>query len=296
MASTFNADKTHLENPGTGDYVGAWGPVVNGNNGVVGACFGGTTSLTLSNANVNLNQAQMQVYRILLTGTLSASVSVNFLSAVPGFFSVDNRTTGAYTVTVKTAAGGSTGVIAPQGYRSFVFSDGTNVTFCDDGASATYTPPGAIMAFAMSTAPSGWLMADGSAVSRSTYARLYANIGTTWGVGDGVTTFNLPNFQGAFLRGWDNGRGLDPGRAFASYQVDALGSHTHTITDPGHLHGETAFANVSLGGSGVNTFPGSGGTGNFNTKTATTGITATNASGSTETTVKNYAIIYCIRT
>ena len=60
----------------------------------------------------------------------------------------------------------------------------------------TVPPAGVIMAFAGSTAPSGYLICDGSAVSRSTYANLYAVIGTTYGAGNGSTTFNLPDLTG----------------------------------------------------------------------------------------------------
>ena len=53
--------------------------------------------------------------------------------------------------------------------------------------------PGSVMPFAGATVPFGWLLCDGSAVSRTTYKDLFSAIGTTYGVGDGVTTFNLPN-------------------------------------------------------------------------------------------------------
>jgi microcystin-dependent protein len=67
----------------------------------------------------------------------------------------------------------------------------------------------AVMAFPISTPLTGWLECDGSAISRTTYADLYAVIGTMHGVGDGSTTFNLPDFRGQFLRGWDHGAGVD---------------------------------------------------------------------------------------
>ena len=60
---------------------------------------------------------------------------------------------------------------------------------------------GMVAAFAMSSAPTGWLTCDGTAVSRTTYSDLFTAIGTTWGAGDGTTTFNLPDLRGAFLRG-----------------------------------------------------------------------------------------------
>jgi hypothetical protein len=62
-------------------------------------------------------------------------------------------------------------------------------------------PAGAVMPFAMNSAPSGWLAADGTAVSRSTYATLFAAISTTHGSGDGSTTFNVPDLRGIFVRG-----------------------------------------------------------------------------------------------
>jgi len=83
-------------------------------------------------------------------------------------------------------------------------------------------PSGAVGLFAGSSAPSGWLKANGAAVSRTTYAALFAAIGTTFGAGNGTTTFNLPDLRGEFLRGWDDGRGIDSGRAFGSAQKGSL--------------------------------------------------------------------------
>ena len=80
--------------------------------------------------------------------------------------------------------------------------------------------PGEVKWFAMSTAPTGFLKANGAAVSRSTYSALFTAIGTTFGVGDGSTTFNLPDLRGEFIRGWDDGRGVDTGRAFGSAQAN----------------------------------------------------------------------------
>jgi microcystin-dependent protein len=91
------------------------------------------------------------------------------------------------------------------------------------------TPVGTVNWFAASTAPSGWLVADGSAVSRATYATLFAVVGTTFGAGDGSTTFNLPDLRGQFLRGWDSGRGCDPGRVFGSFQGFAIQGHCHQV-------------------------------------------------------------------
>lgn len=98
---------------------------------------------------------------------------------------------------------------------------------------------GMVCYFAQSTPPAGYLKRNGAAVSRTTYARLFAKIGTTYGAGDGATTFNLPDGRGVFDRGLDDGRGLDPGRTLGSYQDSANLSHAHGVVDPGHAHAIT---------------------------------------------------------
>lgn len=70
-------------------------------------------------------------------------------------------------------------------------------------------PPGMISFFGNSTAPTGWLPCYGSAISRTTYADLFSAIGTTYGAGNGSSTFNIPEMRGEFIRGWDGGRGVD---------------------------------------------------------------------------------------
>ena len=76
-------------------------------------------------------------------------------------------------------------------------------------------------------APEGYLKANGAAISRTAYAYLYGIIGTTFGAGDGSTTFNLPDLRAVFLRGLDDGRGIDTGRVLGTEQADAFKSHTH---------------------------------------------------------------------
>ena len=90
-------------------------------------------------------------------------------------------------------------------------------------------PSGTVLYFAGQTAPAGWLKANGAAVSRTAYAALFAAIGTTYGVGDGRNTFNLPDLRGEFIRGWDDGRGVDTPRPIGSAQVDAVRQHYHGI-------------------------------------------------------------------
>ncbi|ORF01661.1 hypothetical protein BGI05_03255 [Snodgrassella alvi] len=100
----------------------------------------------------------------------------------------------------------------------------------DGSADINATPAGAIQFFAMEIAPVGWLKANGAELSRVTYANLYAAIGTRFGAGDGKTTFNLPDLRGEFLRGWDDGRGLDRNRIFASIQLDSVQNWTAGFT------------------------------------------------------------------
>ena len=90
-------------------------------------------------------------------------------------------------------------------------------------------PSGTVLYFAGSSAPAGWLKANGAAVSRTAYAALFAAIGTTYGAGDGRSTFNLPDLRGEFIRGWDDGRGVDSPRPMGSAQVDAVRQHYHGI-------------------------------------------------------------------
>ena len=89
---------------------------------------------------------------------------------------------------------------------------------------------GQVCFFAMTTAPAGFIKCNGAAVSRTTYADLFSAIGVTYGAGDGSTTFNLPDMRGEFPRGWDDGRGVDSGRAIGTAQDDMIKNHWHPST------------------------------------------------------------------
>jgi microcystin-dependent protein len=88
---------------------------------------------------------------------------------------------------------------------------------------------GEISIWGTNTAPSKTLFLRGQAISRSTYAALFALWGTTYGVGDGTTTFNVPDTQGYFIRGFDAASVVDPSRVFGSTQTDAFQGHGHEI-------------------------------------------------------------------
>lgn len=74
-----------------------------------------------------------------------------------------------------------------------------------------FVPAGTILSYGGASAPAGWLLCDGSVISRTTYAALFAALSTAWGYGDTSSTFNLPDLRGRFLRGKDGGAGRDPG-------------------------------------------------------------------------------------
>jgi microcystin-dependent protein len=104
-------------------------------------------------------------------------------------------------------------------------------------------PSGVVQNYAGATAPTGWFECNGAAVSRTTYATLFTAIGTAFGAGNGTTTFNVPDLRGEFVRGWDNGRGVDSGRARGSAQAQSMQSHTHTgttVSAGNHSHSASA--------------------------------------------------------
>ena len=182
-------------------------------------------------------------------------------------------------------------------------------------------PSGVVFPFAGTTAPYGYLVCDGSAVSRSDYSALFVSLGsgTLHGAGDGLTTFNLPDYRGKFMRGVDGTAGNDPdkvtrthpktgavvGNVVGSVQGDAFGSHTHT--QDAHTHIQNAHAHaiisrstISLAGGGTATVATSftnGASMNSNDTTATNqNTTATNQnSGGNESRPKNANVNYIVK-
>ena len=128
-------------------------------------------------------------------------------------------------------------------------------------------PAGTITMFGGSSAPTGYLLCDGSAVSRTTYADLFTAIGTTYGTGDGSTTFNVPNVKGKVPVGRDSG----------DTSFDTLGEtggeKTHTLTSaemPSHRHALPTYPSNSSAGGYITWFNGTA-TGSFAPNSAYTG-------------------------
>ena len=195
-------------------------------------------------------------------------------SNVTGTVAVANGGTGATTLTANNVVlgNGTSAVqfVAPGTTGNVLTSNGT--TWTSATLSAGGLPAGSVIFFAANAAPTGYLKANGATVSRTTYAALFAAIGTTFGAGDGSTTFVLPELRGEFIRGWSDGRAVDTGRAFGSSQTDDLKSHNHTYI-------------AGAGGAGT---PSS-----FNTAN---GIAYnTSSTGGTETRPRNIALLACIK-
>lgn len=136
--------------------------------------------------------------------------------------------------------------------------------------------PGTLILSLNGTAPVGTIKANGAQnLSRTVFARLFAEIGTTYGAGDGSTTFGVPDFRAEFIRGLDDGRGVDVGRLLSAWQDAMVGSHTHT----------TAVANTNVAGSAGVLVAGS----------AVGGSWPTSAAGGAENRPRNMAALICIK-
>ena len=126
-------------------------------------------------------------------------------------------------------ASGATARLAKGAADTVLTSDGTDIAWVAPAAPAG-VPSGTVIYHAANTPPADFIKANGATVSRSTYSDLFTAIGTEFGVGDGSTTFNVPDLRGEFMRGWDDSRGIDGSRVFGSAQSDDNKSHGHAYT------------------------------------------------------------------
>jgi len=149
-----------------------------------------------------------------------------------------------------------------------------NVAPNPNDALAGGLPVGAITMWSVATPPSQWLVCDGTAVSRVAYATLFSVIGTTFGAGDGSTTFNLPNTQGLTIRGYKPTTyplAATGGNDAPLLTAEQIPAHAHTLTDPGHRHTLTsATSSDTSSGAGGQFFANDLGT--ITTTTNTTSI------------------------
>lgn len=222
---------------------------------------------------VNFASANTQVIagaQLLGGGDLSSDVTLDFDYESPDFTGEPTAPTQPQGTSNKTIA-----------TTEFVMTANANV--------------GQVSQFASSNVPAGWVECDGSALSRDTYADLFAVIGTIWGAGDGSTTFNIPDMRGIISRGWDNGAGVDIGREIGTYQDESIGPHNHLT-----------LANVAISGTDNNltsdNYVARQNTWGHNDPTyalrgtdtaATVGKTA--LSGGVENRMANAALMFCIK-
>jgi microcystin-dependent protein len=238
---------------------------------------------TIVNADINASAgiADTKLATISTAGKVSNSATTatnaNTANAIVARDASGNFSAGTITATLTGNVTGTASAIADGSVSTAKIVDG-NVTLAKlvTDVQQALLPAGAVQAFAMNSAPSGWLAANGSNVNRTTYAALFSAIGTTYGVGDGSTTFALPDLRGYFVRGSGTNSDGTASGTFGQKQADDLKSHTHTYDDTGVSQtgltgGPTPFANTS------------------------TTKRTTDATGGTETRPANIALLYCIK-
>lgn len=173
----------------------------------------------------------------------------------------------------------------------------------------TPVPVGTMFPFAGADAPSGYLVCDGSAVSRTTYATLFDTIGTTYGSGNGSTTFNVPDLRGRFPMGAGTGTGLNASGTGAPSGTSQTartrgawgGEETHLLTSgesglPSHTHDSavgSGFVNITSGAKNLST---TGSNESITTSSATKAVPAANASSRHNTVPPFVVTNYIIKT
>jgi len=172
-------------------------------------------------------------------------------------------------------------------------------------------PSGAVFCIAVASVPSGYLECNGQSVSRTTFAALFAVIGTQYGASNS-STFKVPDLRGEFIRGFDNGRGVDSGRSVASSQSHQHPQHNHavsassssSVTDPGHTHTMNFNQGNIISSGGAFGLKDSGTANRINSNSTgisvstSTSINQSNRGGtsnSSETRPRNIAMMYVIK-
>jgi len=291
----------------------------------------GGSKLDIGSSNIGLDSSNIGLTSSTMTATIPTTTWDGNITMPPGrAISSGGSSFGSSGISLGggASAGGTT--ISPGGIQIGGTGAGNSVIVASDlgpvsDAATEAAPPGVISYTAASSAPTGWIKANGAAVSRATYAALFAAIGTDYGTGDGSTTFNVPDLRGYHIRSLDDGRGVDSGRVRGSIQADQNKSHNHGGATGGqsadhahsgttytasadHAHGvpygistigsSTAFVRSASGPAGYIYSAGINNTHNhgFVTNGTSTNHTHTISSdGGTEVRVKNVALLAIIK-
>lgn len=220
------------------------------------------TDFTLSSAPGSLGSLEAFISGVRQRPTIDytlSGVTVTFTSAPPSasnnvfFCWIATTGIGVPSDETVTLAKMATSAYGTSGANKLLQLDATGKLPAVDGSQLTNIigqQSGEICYFARNTPPTGFLKADGSTISRTTYAALFAAIGTTFGAGDGSTTFKLPDLRGEFVRGWDDARGVDSGRVFGSTQTEMIGPHTHPTGQYGSLGSGIGGSKYIVGSGG----------------------------------------------
>jgi microcystin-dependent protein len=230
------------------------------------------------------------------SGSYAAATHTHAISDTTGLqTALDGKAASSHTHTIANVTGLQTALDGKQASGSYAPATGIAPSAITGTAVITtdsrLVPAGAVMPFAMNSAPSGWLQANGDLVSRSTYSALFSSIGTTYGSGDGSTTFNLPDLCGYFIRGsGTNSDGTASGN-FGSRQSDDVKPHIHAVT--------FSSGNCVLSVQEIQGGRSTGGTttvADINVATGSPGGSLSIISNTgTETRPKNIAMMYCIK-
>jgi len=198
-------------------------------------------------------------------------------------------------------------VTDPTADRTITFPNSSGTVALTSDVSASL-PSGTVVPFAGTSAPTGYLLAQGQAVSRSTYSDLFSAIGTTYGTGDGSSTFNLPDLRGRVVAGKDDMGGSSANRLTdqtGGLNGDTLGdtggSETHTLTTAqlaAHTHGAGSYTALLPGDDTQSTGGGTGNRGpNGGTNLTVSGTSGSTGSGSAHNNVQPTIILnYIIKT
>lgn len=267
---------------GNGEQSGVWGTTTNTNFGtLLEQAITGVQTITMSNADYTLSNlngvADESRNAVLVVQGTNSAVRKIIAPLVEKLYTISNQTVGGYAVTIGGASGLTISI--PNGTTGQVYCDGSNFYSAMTTSAGNYNipgdlvvagsitaqgtsnivPAGSLMMWPTGSAPSGYLLCTGTAVSRSTYATLFGVIGTTFGAGDGSTTFNLPNYTNRVPYGTTVGAtGGSADAIVVSHSHSASSSssvsdpsHSHGVSDPGHAHNyRQGLPSIAGGGAG----------------------------------------------